>query len=93
LLPGRLKGITLPNVNSLLELKKMLTESTIDWSREWRDIGKLEGEAAILQRLLTKRFGALDDITLTRLHSATSEQLELWAERVLDATSLQAVFA
>jgi hypothetical protein len=101
LLPGRLKGITLPNVNSLLELKKMLTESTIDWSREFREEGwrkgklegKLEGEAVILQRQLIKRFGTLDDITLTRLHSATSEQLELWAERVLDATSLQAVFA
>ena len=93
LLPGRLKSITLPNVNSLLELKKMLTESTIDWSRKWHDMGKLEGEAAILQRQLIKRFGALDDITLTRLHSATLEQLESWAERVLDATSLQAVFA
>ena len=97
LLPGRLKGITLPNVNSLLELKKMLTESTIDWSREWREMGRTEGEligeAKLLQRQLTKRFGALDDITLTRLHSATSEQLEFWAERVLDATSLQAVFA
>jgi hypothetical protein len=71
----------------------MLTESTIDWSREWREMGKLEDEAAILQRLLTKRFGALDNITLMRLHNATSEQLEYWAERVLDATSLQAVFA
>lgn len=40
LLPGRLKGITLPNVSSLLELKKMLTESTIDWSRQWREMGK-----------------------------------------------------
>jgi hypothetical protein len=55
--------------------------------------GKLEGEAAILQRLLTKRFGTLDDITLTRLHHANSEQLESWAERVLDAATLQAVFA
>ena len=52
---------------------------------------KLEGEAAILQRLLTKRFGGLDDITLTRLHNATSEQLEFWAERVLDAPTLQEV--
>ena len=78
----------------------MLTESTIDWKREFfkeleaqaKIEAKLEGEAAILQRQLTKRFGELDDIALTRLHSATLEQLELWAERVLDATSLQAVF-
>ena len=104
LLPGRLKGITLPNVNHLLEVKKMLAENTIDWGREFREEGwlkgmlkgklegKLEGEALILQRQLTKRFGTLSDSTLTRLHSATSEQLELWADRVLDAPTLQEVF-
>ena len=87
----------------------MLAENTIDWGREFREEGwlkgmlkgkqegklegKLEGEALILQRLLTKRFGILSDTTLTRLHSATSEQLELWADRVLDAPTLQEVFA
>lgn len=79
----------------------MLAENTIDWGREFREEGwlkgklegKLEGEALILQRQLTKRFGILSDSTLTRLHSATSEQLELWADRVLDAPTLQEVFA
>lgn len=83
----------------------MLAENTIDWGREFREEGwlkgilkckqegTLEGEALILQRQLTKRFGILSDSTLTRLHSATSEQLELWADRVLDAPTLQEVFA
>ena len=46
----------------------------------------------MLQRLLTKRFGPLTDATSQRLKNATSEQLELWADRILDAPTLVAVF-
>jgi predicted transposase/invertase (TIGR01784 family) len=55
--------------------------------------GKLEGEALLLQRLLTKRFGPLSLDTSQRLNTATAEQLELWADRILDAPTLDAVFA
>jgi hypothetical protein len=46
----------------------------------------------VLQRLLSKHFGALTKEASTRLHSATLEQLESWADWLLDATSLEAVF-
>jgi predicted transposase/invertase (TIGR01784 family) len=55
--------------------------------------GKLEGEAAILERQLTKRFGPLDETCRARLHSATVEQLECWADRILDAKTVDVVFA
>ena len=54
--------------------------------------GKLEGQAALLTRLLNKRFGFLSIETSQRLQMATSEQLDLWADRILDAPSLAAVF-
>jgi predicted transposase YdaD len=54
--------------------------------------GKLEGEATLLARQLGKRFGTLSDETRARLAQATADQLELWADRVLDAPSLAAVF-
>ena len=54
--------------------------------------GKLEGEAAVLARLLNKRFGPLDDSTRARLNTATLEQLEHWTDRILDATSVDQVF-
>ncbi len=54
--------------------------------------GKLEGEAAVLQRQLTKRFSPLTEQTQQRLKSATLEQLELWADRILDAPTLSGVF-
>ncbi|MDD5029020.1 MAG: DUF4351 domain-containing protein [Rhodoferax sp.] len=55
--------------------------------------GKLEGQAKLLERLLTKRFGALPQSTLARLQSATADQLEHWADAILDAPTLAGVFA
>ncbi len=54
--------------------------------------GKLEGETMVLERLLTKRFGPLSDETCARLRTATQSQLEQWADRILDAPTLAAVF-
>jgi hypothetical protein len=54
--------------------------------------GKLEGEAAVLERQLTKRFGSLSEEVRSRLHTASLEQLETWAECILDAPTLEAVF-
>ncbi len=54
--------------------------------------GKAEGAAAVLTRLLSKRFGPLSPDAAQRLQTATVEQLELWTDRVLDAPTLAAVF-
>jgi predicted transposase/invertase (TIGR01784 family) len=51
------------------------------------------GEAKVLILLLTKRFGPLSVETIQRLNTANSEQLELWADRILEAPALDAVFA
>jgi flagellar biosynthesis/type III secretory pathway protein FliH len=55
--------------------------------------GVQQGEAAMLERLLTRRFGALSAETHARLTTASLEQLGQWAENVLDANSLDAVFS
>jgi len=36
----------------------------------------LEGEAAVLERLLTRRFGSLSDAVRQKLKTATQPQLE-----------------
>ncbi|QFY88725.1 Rpn family recombination-promoting nuclease/putative transposase [Magnetovirga frankeli] len=54
--------------------------------------GKREEATAILARLLTKRFGPLSEETRVRLSEATLDQLDLWADRILDAPSVTAVF-
>ncbi|SDB08014.1 conserved hypothetical protein (putative transposase or invertase) [Desulfonatronum thiosulfatophilum] len=61
---------------------------------EGRVEGRIEGRQAILQRLVAKRFGQniLDIQFQERLRKATPEQLDLWAERILDAKSVDEVF-
>jgi len=54
--------------------------------------GRQEGEAALLERQLIRRFGALPEWAGERLRSATEEDLIRWAEAVLSAPSLEAVF-
>jgi len=53
--------------------------------------GKLEGKCALLERLLTRRFGPLPAWAKEQLTSATDAQLDNWAERILDAQTLQEV--
>ena len=54
--------------------------------------GKLEGETAVLARLISRRCGSISTETRNRLEKATLEQLELWADRILDASSLEQLF-
>lgn len=46
----------------------------------------------MLRRLLTRRFGALPEWVETKLTQASTDQLEQWADRILDAEALEAVF-
>jgi hypothetical protein len=51
--------------------------------------GRAEGRAELLQRLLTVRFGQLDDGTKARIANASSADLDAIAERVLTAQTLE----
>jgi hypothetical protein len=58
----------------------------------WKD-GELKGGRVLLERLLTRRFGPLPDWGRNQLVGATLDQLNLWADRTLEADSIQAVLA
>jgi flagellar biosynthesis/type III secretory pathway protein FliH len=55
--------------------------------------GQLLGQAALLERQLTRRFGPLPDELRSRLAAGSREQLQTWGDRVLDATTLAEVFS
>jgi flagellar biosynthesis/type III secretory pathway protein FliH len=57
--------------------------------------GRVEGRSAVLLRQLTKRFGSgiLGSEVQERLRTADPEQIDLWAERILDAKTFDEVFA
>ena len=54
--------------------------------------GRVEGERAVLERQLRRRFGLLSSEITERLGRATAADIESWAENVLDAETLDDVF-
>jgi hypothetical protein len=76
--------------------------SNYEWKSDFcRDLfnggrakGMAEGTAAVLLRLLRRKFGVVeDDVEARVLACKDVEQLDCWAERVLDANSVADVFA
>jgi flagellar biosynthesis/type III secretory pathway protein FliH len=97
-------GTAIPPVNERKETESMPAERVVEWSRTWKEQsieegrrlgleqGRKEGEIIVLERLLTRRFGPLPEIFQMRLHAATTEQFEHWADQILEAGSLEEFF-
>ena len=60
--------------------------------QEGRQEGRHEGERAVLERLLRRRFGLLPPAVAARLSRASADEIEAWADNVLDAATLDDVF-
>jgi flagellar biosynthesis/type III secretory pathway protein FliH len=64
---------------------------------EGREQGREEGQRLALSRLvglqLTKRFGNLPQPIESRIRNASAAELQAWGEAVLDAKTLDDVFA
>lgn len=101
LLPARAPGVELPPINDLQEMHAMLAERVKTWTEEWKQQGLQQGleegiprgEAKLLRRQLSRRFGPIPTWVDTRLDRAGEADLEAWGERVLDSASLEEVFA
>jgi hypothetical protein len=64
-----------------------------EYREKGREEGRAEGHAEALLRQLGVRFGEVPPTTEDRVRKAPVDQLDLWLERVLSATSLEEVFA
>ena len=96
--------LALPKVRDLNELKMALAERFDQWAQKYEQIGIErgiekgveqgieKGEALVLQRLLTKRFGTLPSELVVSISTAPAAQIDVWVDRVLDAASLEEVF-
>lgn len=96
LLPGRFPEARIPAMFELEEMRPMLRETVMEWTREWEQNGvrkgRREGEARLLIRQLELKFGPLQPEDQARIGAADSERLLAWGERVLTARSLDEVF-
>lgn len=98
-LPATLQQRLWQDVDAMDEEKRMAYVTTweqrgIEKGREQGlEQGRALGQAALLERQLSRRFGTLSEEARSLLASATPEQLQTWGDRVLDAGSLAEVFS
>jgi hypothetical protein len=100
-------GVRVPE--ELLEVRNMLVTRMEAWMERWKEEtkqqwllegeqrgeqrGKQWGEAAFLLRLLERRFGVVPDWARDRVRAADTAAIEEWGLRLLQAASLEEVFA
>jgi hypothetical protein len=92
-------GVRVPE--DLLEVRNMLATRAEQWKRQWllegeqrgEKRGEQRGEAALLLRLLERRFGALPASARDRVSAADTVMIEEWGLRLLEAASLEEVLA
>jgi len=61
------------------------------FAERFREEGMQQGEARVLERLLTLKFGALPAAVQRRIAEADEPTLLAWSERVLSAARLEDV--
>lgn len=79
---------------------RIMSIAAEQWKAEGFQMGEIKGKAAgieagkadILLRQLRRRFGSLPESVQGRVQCASEDQLNEWAEAVLDASTLDAVF-
>ena len=83
---------TVDGINDIFEEYDMAEAAYANWFAEYEKKGLKEGfqkgEAKLLIRQLSRRFGTLHKWAETRVSKAKSAQLEKWADAILDATNL-----
>ena len=67
-------------------------EGTQQGMRDGLEQGRVEGERTVLERQIRRRFGPLSPEGAERLSAASADELEAWADNVLDAETLEDVF-
>ena len=87
LLPARLPRAEIPKLAELQEVKSMLAERVVEWTREWKQEGFQRGKEEAIETLrgvllakLEQRFGALPEETRQQVEAIAS--VEVLAELI-----------
>ena len=73
-------------------IRPLIEEAEQHGRQEGRLEGRQEGRQDQLVDLLTEKFGPLPSSVIERVHSASAEQVNRWARRVLRANTLEEAF-
>ena len=85
----RLRELGMINVRENKVLGPLILESIEQGRSEGRSVGRSEGKHEILQDQLTEKFGPLPAWAVSRLDSASDDDLKLWSKRILKAATLE----
>ena len=72
--------------------QQLRQEGRLEGRQEGKREGRLEEASRLVRRLLMLRFGGLPDWAEDRLRQASTTDLERWADRILEAATLETVF-
>jgi hypothetical protein len=81
-----------PEATIMSTAEKLKREGILEGEARGRAEGEARGRAETVLLLLGKRFGPTPSATVERIRTATTAELECWATRILDATTLAEVF-
>ncbi|MFT4099918.1 MAG: DUF4351 domain-containing protein, partial [Burkholderiaceae bacterium] len=81
------------NIQEVAMLSEQRGDLAEIFRSEGREQGREEGREQLLLSLLRHRFGDLPDAVVARVEAGSATDVERWALRVLDARTLDAVFA
>jgi hypothetical protein len=75
------------------EVQQLVQQRLLEAEQDAEQQGRQRGEAALLLRLLARRFGAVPDWARDRVLAADTVMMEEWGLRVLDGATLEEVLA
>jgi Putative transposase, YhgA-like len=96
--------IVLPQLDDLQELKVMLAERLEEWAHGYKAEGMQQGmqqgmqegrrieAAGMLLMLLCGRFGVLPEPLVVKVNQSSSDILETWFQRAINAQTLEDIF-
>jgi len=74
------------------EIRCIEAEGEMTYVTTFERLAGARARTEMLRRQLVHKFGSLPDWVDTKLAQADGDQILVWADRVLDETSLQAIF-
>lgn len=93
-LQRNLPEVIIPQTEQLLEDTSMLATNMQKWYHNAQAQGKLEGFAGMLETLIRAKFHDANDVDfMPKLHTADQEDLMRYSVQLLNATTLEQVFA
>jgi len=91
-IPARAPGKKIPKFQDLQEVRTMLSETIVEWTKTAKEEGRKEALEKLLISQIEVKFGRLNKACRRQITAADSDTLLKWGKRILSMNSLKEVF-